>query len=971
VALSGTAIAELNMTPERWQIVSKIFNEATALRVEERQRFLEEACAGDRTLMAEVESLLSAHEDAGDFIESPIVENVVGDISEMPTLTGTLIGHYRIDKSIGRGGMGDVYLATDTRLDRCVALKKLPEKCSTDSLLLKRLRNEARAAATLNHPNVATIYSIEDIDEKPFIIMEYVEGRTLDAVTPPEGMDIGRFLEIFIQVADAMKHAHENGIVHRDIKPGNIILTPDDTPKILDFGLAQISEDEQPFGVRNSTITQPGQIIGTPSYMSPEQAQGKEIDHRTDIFSLGVVMYEAVTGTRPFRGENSIELISNLLKTEPLDASELRPAVPATISHLLSSCMTKKRSDRLQTMNEVRSTLIEAKRILSTGTSTGSFARRLYRESGSVGVWIRVAPVIFVLVLATAAWFYFSGRTNDPPISFEKLTMRRLSDTNNVGYSQISPDGNSVAFATFEDDGTRALWIRRIDDRNSLQLVAPQPIQFWGGLAFSPDGGQVFYISADANGSRGTLFKVSSFGGPSRKLVDIANDVGGVSSSGERILFVRYGEPSQILSARTADGGDEQVVLTGRAQGPTVTNFRDPQYSADGRSVYFIKYDSVEGVENWSVEELTLHDGKTRTIFSQSERISELSVLPNSSGLVITGVDPASNLQQIFYLSLTDGKKTRLTNDLFFYFGVSVDHDGKSIVASQRSEEQRIWVGDADNLANIKPLNQDLNAYRNVDWTPDGRIVYDGYENNVSHIWIADADGKNLQKLTASDADDVEPKVSADGQYIVFTSKRNGRAQLWRMNIDGSNQIVLADVNGVTQAPKFAADGHTVVFEWGHEGKRALASVPVTGGDVREMQTLDDVPLNYLYYWAASPDGKYIARSIWDNSEGRMKIQLNSTSPGATAKVFNFWPSYIFKWTPDGRALIYRERRLGYQPESEVRRIDVLTGRSSQLVSASPEYIADFSYSRDSKKVALVRGKNTSNAVILSPAPEK
>ena len=204
------------MTPERWEIISKIFNEATALKIDERRKFVEEACAGDRLLLAEIHSLLSAHEAAGDFIENPIVENMVGDISEMPTLTGTLIGHYRIDKSIGRGGMGDVYLATDTRLDRCVALKKLPEKCSTDSLLLKRLRNEARAAATLNHPNVATIYSVEDIDEKPFITMEYVDGRTLDVVTPSEGMDVGRFLEIFIQVSDALKHDYQNGIIHRE-----------------------------------------------------------------------------------------------------------------------------------------------------------------------------------------------------------------------------------------------------------------------------------------------------------------------------------------------------------------------------------------------------------------------------------------------------------------------------------------------------------------------------------------------------------------------------------------------------------------------------------------------------------------------------------------------------------------------------------------------------------------------------------
>ena len=959
------------MTPERWEIISKIFNEAAALKAGQRRKFVKEACAGDRALMAEVESLLSAHEDAGDFIENPIVENLVGDISEMPTLTGTLIGHYRIDKSIGRGGMGDVYLATDTRLDRCVALKKLPEKCSTDSLLLRRLRNEAKAAATLNHPNVATIYSVEDIDDKPFITMEYVDGRTLDAVTPSEGMDIGKFLETFIQVADALKHAHENGVIHRDIKPGNIMLTADGTPKILDFGLAQIAVDDKPFGVRSSTITQPGQILGTPSYMSPEQAQGKDIDHRTDIFSLGVVMFEAVTGTRPFRGDNSVELISNLLKVDPLEASQLRPAVPGLISDLLSRCMQKKRAERVQTMDEVRSVLSEARRILSTGTSTGSFARRLYRESGSVGVWLRIAPVILVLIMATAAWFYFSRNSAGPPISFEKLTMRRLSDTNNVGFVQISPDGKSIAFATFEDDGNRALWIRRIDDRNALQLVAPQPVNYWGGLAFSPDGGQIFYITADRVGSHGSLYKVSTLGGPSRKLSEFANDVGGLSPNGERILFVRYGEPAQIISAKASDGSDEQVILSGRADGPNMTNFRDPQYSADGRSVYYIKYESNEGVETWSLEEMTLQDGKIRAVFTQPERISELAVLPNSSGLIVTAVDPASNLQQVFYLSLPDGKKTRLTNDLFVYFGVSVDRQGRNIVASQRSNEQRVWVGDVDSLSNIKALNQDLNANESVDWTPDGRIVYDGYENNISHIWISDADGKNLQKLTSTETDDTEPRVSGDGRFIVFTSKRSGRSQVWRMDVNGGDQTLLANVSGVTQAPRFTADGQTVVFEWIHDRDRVLASIPVTGGEVRQVERLNEIPANYLYYWSVSPNGRMLAHTIWDAREGRMKVEVKPTDSSDSPRVLNIWPSLVFSWAPDSKQIIYRERQIGYQPESEIRKIDPVSGKSSQLVSTAPEYVVDFSYSRDGKKVALVRGKSTSNAVILSTTTEK
>src|SRR4051812_19884886 len=530
------------MTPDRWELISRIFNEATALKVEQRRHFIQEACAGDRTLAAEIESLLSAHEAAGSFIENPIVENLVGDISEMPTLTGTYIGHFLIERSIGRGGMGDVYLATDTRLDRCVAIKKLPEKCSADPLLLMRLRAEARAAATLNHPNVATIYSVEDIDDKPFITMEYVDGRTLDATLPPDGMDITRFLDVFIQVSEALGHAHDKGVIHRDIKPGNIMITENGAPKVLDFGLAQIAEDAQ--DIHQPTLTQPGQILGTPSYMSPEQAQGKEVDHRTDIFSLGVVMYEALTGRRPFTGDSNAEIISNVLKFEPEEAAEHRSNVPGLVSRLVARCMQKRRSDRPQGMQEIRVILGEARRNVRAGTSTGSFARRLYLESKSVGLW-RLAPIALVVVLATLAWFYFSRITESPPFSFDNLAMRRLSDTNNVGFAQVSPDGKSIAFATFEEDGNRALWIRRIDDRNALQLTVPERLQFWGGLAFSPDGGQVFYITADRVGTHGTMYRVSSIGGPPKKLIELANDVGGISPDGQRILFVRYGEPGQ------------------------------------------------------------------------------------------------------------------------------------------------------------------------------------------------------------------------------------------------------------------------------------------------------------------------------------------------------------------------------------------------------------------------------------------
>ena len=959
------------MTPEQWDKISRIFNEATSLRADARADFVREECKGDVELIAEVESLLKAHDEAGGFIEDPIVENLVSDISEMPTLTGKSVGPYRIEKSIGRGGMGDVYLATDTRLDRLVAVKKLPERLAADPLFVRRFRTEAKAAATIHHSNVATLFSIEEFDDRPWITMEYVEGKTLDIATPAEGMELSRFLDIFIQVTEALRHAHERGVVHRDVKPGNIMITPDGTVKMLDFGLAQITDDSQFSDTSSTTLTQKGQILGTPSYMSPEQAQADKIDSRTDIFSLGVVMYEALSGSRPFQGDSNAEVVSNILKTEPVPIDELRPDIPGLVSRLVTRCIQKRPSDRPQSMQEIRTILGEARRLMRAGVSTGSFARRLYRESTSVGLWIRVAPVLLVIGLTIAAWLYFS-RESAPLISSDQITMRRLSDTNNVGYAQISPDGKSVAFATFDPAGTRALWIRRIDDRNALQLVPPTQEQFfWGGLAISPDGGQVFYITADRIANVGTLYRVSSLGGPSRKLSDLANDVGGVSPDGERLLFVRYGEPSQILSIKTSDGSDERVVQTGVFAPPISSNFRDPQFSGDGKSVFYIRYQQMNGVEEYTVEEMPLDGGDPLVILRQPERISELAVLPDSRGLLATAVDPISNIQQVFHISLPDGKKTRVTNDLFFYFGVSVDRDGRNIVASQRADEQRVWIGNANDLDSVRPLNQDQSAYRYVDWTRDGRIVYDGRENNVVQIWSIGADGRNLQRLTASESDDQQPRVSPDGRYIIFSSRRNGRPQVWRMDIDGNNQMLLTDVPGTSGYPKFSSDGQVVVFQWERDGKRSLASVPLSGGQVTEIESLDSIPVNNSYYWAASPDGKYIAHSIWDAAEKKMKVVIDETASGQRVKVLNIWPAAIMKWANDSKSIYYRERQIGYIPEFEVQRVDIATGRTTPLLSTAPELILDLTYSPDGQKLAIVRGRSASNAIMLTPIPTK
>jgi Tol biopolymer transport system component len=950
------------MTPEQWEKISDIFHAAAAIDPDKRAAYLDEVCNGDPLLRDEVESLLSAHEEASEFIEAPAIKGVSIDISEMPSLTGAYFSHYRIDKSIGRGGMGEVYLATDMRLNRKVALKKLPDRYAADPLFLKRFRNEAQAAATLNHPNVATIYSVEEFDGKPFITMEYVEGQTLENLLEPGGLPVKKLLEWFGQIADALLHAHEKGIIHRDIKPGNIMITPSGTPKMLDFGLAQFTGDA--FGDGGHTnITQPGQIIGTPSYMAPEQARGKEVDHRADIFSLGVVMYEAATGRRPFVGDSNAELISNLLKTDPPLGSEVRRDLPVSLARLIDRCLKKSRRDRVQSMTEVRTVLEEVSALVSAGVSTGSLGRRLYREA----IWPHtrrwIAAAAAVVILGLLGWYYFSASRGRLPISFERMTMRKVSQSNDVAIASISPDGKSLVYVAVEENGDLSLKLRRLDDNGTLLLVPPQPVQYWGRPLISEDGGQVFFMTAGRASPIGSIFRVSTLGGQPRKIVESANYLGALTDDGQRLIFVRAGSPVTLLSVNASDGSDERLIATAPNN---ETGYAEPRVSVDGSVIYMIKRDIVDGAESWSLVSMPAAGGPDTEILRQRERIWNLAVLRKSAGLIMTATEPTTKLTQLFHVSLPDGTKTRITNDLANYGAVSLDGADRNIISIQRTDEGRVFAGEATDLANLRVVTKDPVASGFVDWTPDGRLVYDARENNRSYIWISDPNGQSAERLTDSGADDYEARVSGDGRFIVFTSERAGFSQVWRMDVDGSNETLLANVEGWTLRPRFEADGRTVVFVWDRDGKKSFARVPVTGGNVEVMR---DLPLDYSVYWAMSHDGQFVAFSYRDGKEPRTKLGIARAGESQPFAVLDAWPTEFLKWTPDDKYLFYLERRPMGGPAGRVFQIGPGSPQPKVLYNAEPGRLSDLTYSPDGKRVAVVKGRIISDAVLLSAAP--
>src|SRR5882724_4738985 len=532
------------MTPERWQQLKQIFQSALERNPAERSAFLNQACADDPALRSQVESLIASHDQAGDSIEAMAAEAATEmlDDDQAVSIVGKQISHYQVVSRIGRGGMGEVFLAHDTSLGRKVALKLLRSDFTRNEERLRRFEQEARAASALNHPNILTIHEIGHDGSLHFMATEYVEGETLRQRLSRARLTVGQTLDVAIQVASALAAAHQAGIIHRDIKPENIMVRTDGNVKVLDFGLAKLAQPKT-IDTAAPTLpkveTEPGVVMGTVSYMSPEQARGLTVDTRTDIWSLGVMIYEMAAGRQPFEGETASDVMSLILQKEPLPLAHSSPQVPAELERIVRKALRKDREERYQTIKDLLIDLRNLRKELElsaemersappTGRamSSGQSAAATAHSASSAEYIVteikqhkRAAALILgTIIIVSAVGFYLLSRRSPATkdASLRNATFTQLTDQSGPEYfPSLSPDGKSFVYAGYAS-GNWDIYLQRVGGKNPINLTKDSAADDTQP-GFSPDGDRIAFRSEREGGG---IFVMGATGESVKRLTD-------------------------------------------------------------------------------------------------------------------------------------------------------------------------------------------------------------------------------------------------------------------------------------------------------------------------------------------------------------------------------------------------------------------------------------------------------------------
>lgn len=909
-------------------------------------------------------------------------------------MTNETIAHYRIVRQLGAGGMGVVYEALDTKLERRVALKFLPETAHHNPQALERLMREARSASALNHSGICTIHAIEEHNGRTFIVMELLEGQTLEQLLKSGPLAIPRTVDIGIQLADALEAAHKKNVIHRDIKPANVFVTDRGPVKVLDFGLAKLmhGDDEYPDGQtvtgQTAMLTSPGTAVGTIAYMSPEQARGEELDARSDLSSLGAVLYEMVTGKLAFPGSTSAVVFDNILRNTPVAPVTLNPETPAELERILNKALEKDRELRYQGAAELRADLKRLQRELdparpssgSTRTTTGTVAAgsgttsaaatttpATKRSSGSVlveaagrnKVGTGVVLGVSVIVLVAAGFGVYSLFKPAPPppvrLPFERVDITKLTNNGHTSVATISPDGKYLLHA-LEENGLQSLWLRHIPTGSNTQVVAPAATRYVG-LTFSPDGNYIYFVRRDeAEHTISILYNAPVLGGTPRVVVRDVDSPVTFSPDGQRFAFLheRHDSPFWDLWTFKSDGSDKKEIFSNR---PLPSDSKVPAWSPDGKTIVIpLVQPTREDLGGYlAVEAAT---GKEQVLaINATHLLKESAWMPDGKALIVSATSIDSLKTQLGYLTYPGGEFRALTVDANDYEHPSVSADGKMIVARQGQIRQQFQVSAADG-AEAKPvaLSSQLEILGWA-WLADGRLVF----AQGGDIRAVNPGGS--EAVLFSDHQRISDEVTACGKsYLVFRQfGRSAKAatNLWRMNLDGTDQKQLT--SGLTDIdPTCSGDGAWVYYIDGADG-RYIKRVSIDGGSV------ETAVHQSVGSFSLSPDSRKVLTLEVRDFDHKLVLRTDDIETHKT-EYLDVDPRAVWvEYGPDGKSVVYIVREHGIDNLWS----QTLDGSARHpLTHFTSERIRSFAFSLDGSKLAILRAHLESDAILIQEAAQ-